>query len=135
MLKQYTCLKPPSTFPLPPFLQDAIYTNVADVLISVNPYKSIPLLYEVPLQQMQNEPNDEFEDSDGEREVSLCHACFARGSRTVEDQPKTYHTYCWRAYCLERIQFGLGSSWWPSWNMHLHQRRPPKLRLSPCHLL
>lgn len=52
-------------------LQDAIYTNVADVLISVNPYKSIPLLYEVPLQQMQDEPNDEFEESDGEGEVGL----------------------------------------------------------------
>lgn len=50
--------------------QDAIYTNVADVLISVNPYKNIPLLYEVPLQQMQDEPKDEFEESDGEREVS-----------------------------------------------------------------
>lgn len=53
--------------------QDAIYTNVADVLISVNPYKNIPLLYEVPLQQMQDEPKDEFEDSDGEREVSPDH--------------------------------------------------------------
>ena len=46
-----------------------IYTNVADVLISINPYKNIPLLYEVPLQQMQDEPGDEFEESDGEREV------------------------------------------------------------------
>ncbi|CAM9491690.1 unnamed protein product [Scytosiphon promiscuus] len=50
------------------FRKDAIYTNVADVLVSVNPYKSIPLLYEVPLQQMQNEPNDDFEESDGEQE-------------------------------------------------------------------
>ncbi|CAM9114900.1 unnamed protein product [Pylaiella littoralis] len=50
------------------FRKETIYTNVADVLISVNPYKSIPLLYEVPLQQMQDEPNDEFEESDGERE-------------------------------------------------------------------
>lgn len=50
--------------------QDVIYTNVADVLISINPYKNIPLLYEVPLQQMQDEPGDEFEESDGEREVS-----------------------------------------------------------------
>lgn len=51
-----------------------IYTNVADVLISVNPYKNIPLLYEVPLQQMQDEPGDEFEESDGEREVSRVHS-------------------------------------------------------------
>lgn len=43
---------------------------MADVLISVNPYKNIPLLYEVPLHQMQDEPEDEFEESDGEREVS-----------------------------------------------------------------
>ena len=50
--------------------QDVIYTNVADVLISINPYKNIPLLYEVPLQQMQDEPGDEFEESDGEREAS-----------------------------------------------------------------
>ncbi|CAM9119117.1 unnamed protein product, partial [Ectocarpus sp. 8 AP-2014] len=51
------------------FRKDAIYTSVADVLISVNPYKNIPLLYEVPLQQMQDEPEDEFEGSDGEREA------------------------------------------------------------------
>lgn len=57
--------------PVPGSAQDAIYTNVADVLISVNPYKKIPLLYEVPLQQMQDEPKDEFEESDGEREVGL----------------------------------------------------------------
>lgn len=54
------------------FLQDLIYTNVADVLISVNPYKSIPLLYEMPLQQKQGHAEDDFEDSDGEREVVVC---------------------------------------------------------------
>ncbi|CAM9678957.1 unnamed protein product [Chrysoparadoxa australica] len=37
------------------FKQDKIYTNVADVLVSVNPYKHIPLLYEIPLLQMQDE--------------------------------------------------------------------------------
>ncbi|CAM9139822.1 unnamed protein product [Laminaria digitata] len=58
------------------FRKDVIYTNVADVLISVNPYKNIPLLYEVPLQQMQDEPGDEFEESDGEREVSRSSRCF-----------------------------------------------------------
>ncbi|CAM9145057.1 unnamed protein product, partial [Ectocarpus sp. 12 AP-2014] len=52
------------------FRKDAIYTSVADVLISVNPYKNIPLLYEAPLHQMQDEPEDEFEESDGEREES-----------------------------------------------------------------
>ena len=64
-LTRYISLLP---FPRP---QDAIYTDVADVLISVNPYKNIPLLYEVPLQQMQDDPKDEFEESDGEREVSV----------------------------------------------------------------
>lgn len=45
-------------------IQDIIYTNVADVLISVNPYKSIPLLYEVPLQQMQDGAGTGSEKSD-----------------------------------------------------------------------
>lgn len=52
------------------FAKDVIYTNVADVLVSVNPYKNIPLLYEIPLEQMQDELEDEFEESDGENEVS-----------------------------------------------------------------
>jgi myosin-5 len=47
---------------------DKIYTNVADVLISVNPYKNIPLLYEIPLLQMQDDSEEEYEDSDGEPE-------------------------------------------------------------------
>lgn len=50
------------------FKQDKIYTNVADVLVSVNPYKNIPLLYEIPLLQMLDDSDEEFEDSDGEAE-------------------------------------------------------------------
>lgn len=60
-------------------LQDTIYTNVADVLISVNPYKNIPLLYEVPLQQMQDESGDEFEESDGERQVIYSYRAYSFG--------------------------------------------------------
>jgi myosin-5 len=50
------------------YARDKIYTNVADVLISVNPYKNIPLLYEIPLLQMQDESEEEYEESDGELE-------------------------------------------------------------------
>ncbi|CAM9446202.1 unnamed protein product, partial [Phaeothamnion confervicola] len=49
-------------FPVFPcrFKQDKIYTNVADVLISVNPYKKIPLLYEIPLYQMQDHSDEDL---------------------------------------------------------------------------
>ena len=65
-----------------PPCQDSIYTNVSDVLISINPYKNIPLLYEVPLQQMQDEPKDEFEDSDGEADVSR--RAFGQGENSAK---------------------------------------------------
>jgi Myosin head (motor domain) len=34
------------------FIQDTIYTNTADVLISVNPYKIVPGLYSAPLEYL-----------------------------------------------------------------------------------
>ncbi|CAM9140833.1 unnamed protein product [Ectocarpus fasciculatus] len=68
------------------FRKDAIYTNVADVLISVNPYKNIPLLYEVPLQQMQDELEDEFEESDGDGEGEV--EGRGRNGRAKDARPK-----------------------------------------------
>ncbi|KAG5193023.1 P-loop containing nucleoside triphosphate hydrolase protein [Tribonema minus] len=53
------------------FRQDKIYTNMADVLVSVNPYKKIPLLYEIPLLQMQDDSEDEYEESDGEDDTMV----------------------------------------------------------------
>eukprot|EP00903_Cladosiphon_okamuranus_P008596 g8244.t1 len=72
------------------FRKDAIYTNVADVLISINPYKNIPLLYEVPRQQMQDEPEDEFEDSDEEKEELFVggESGGRRGSGIRDPRPK-----------------------------------------------
>mmetsp|Transcript_16662 Transcript_16662/g.23589 ORF Transcript_16662/g.23589 Transcript_16662/m.23589 type:complete len:1681 (+) Transcript_16662:67-5109(+) len=51
------------------FKNNKIYTNMADVLVSINPYKSIPLLYEIPLLQLQDESEEEFEESDGDDEI------------------------------------------------------------------
>lgn len=40
---------PPPACPHRRFLDDNIYTNVADVLVSINPYAAIPGLYEIPM--------------------------------------------------------------------------------------
>lgn len=34
---------------------DKIYTWTADILISINPYKDIPLLYEMPIHSIRSE--------------------------------------------------------------------------------
>jgi myosin heavy subunit len=65
------------------FKQDKIYTNMADVLVSINPYKRIPLLYEIPLLQMQDDSDDEFEESDGEEDA----AAGSEGSSAMDRRP------------------------------------------------
>ena len=44
------------------FNKDVIYTNVGNVLISINPYKRIPLLYDIDLNLMVKEYRDEAEE-------------------------------------------------------------------------